>query len=139
MPVPTASSTSPDLTTREELASAVAEYTFKARDQWIFEVREPHLPRNAGLPLVIRLRSWSLSDTRSEGGKTVFDMEHPIDLPVSAADLSLLLLDLVRFTWLHEAAEWLQRDGVPVFDPHDNANLEAVYHRPIPILWKEGE
>lgn len=139
MPTESSPSTSEILETREAIADYLSGFSFQIAglDDWLLEVREPHLGRNRGCVNVIRVQHEALKDCRT-GQLTRFDMEVPIELGHSKMHYALALWNLIWFTTLHETSEFYKRDGEPFFNPHDVEHEETIYGQ-LPVLWRTGE
>ena len=118
-----------------EVEAWLSRYTFS---DWTLYCREPHLARNRGCGQVLRMAHRDLADSEAPERRTTFDMEIPVQLPVAEEEAERLLWTLIQFTALHEAAEWFQRDGVRVFDPHSPAQEPLIYATPT-VVWSEAD
>lgn len=127
--------------TLDDLRILVAGWTFPG---WTFYVRESGaLARNQGVPTIaFESRMSTLQNAqitpRAPGRLTNFSMEARVKLPSRVTEIQLIGLDLVKWTMMHEAAEFFQEDGRPVFDPHDTLLESAIYAAPA-IPWQPGE
>ncbi len=117
-----------------EVNDWLADYSFQ---EWELVCREPHLPRNQGCGTVLRMIHRDLVDCDRDG-RTFFDMEIPIVLPVTQGAALSKLWQLIQFTAMHEAAEWFWRSGTKVYDPHQPVTEPVIFGKPT-IVWSESD
>jgi hypothetical protein len=110
-----------ELVTYDWLVAEVARWRFMP--DWTLEVRPPYTwpsgwmaDMSAGV-LLIRAR---VRDSRHPDNPDPVVVEQPVPVPghLSREQFPHWLHHAVRDAIVHEADEWLQRDGVIVFDPH---------------------